>query len=90
MQEVLPLEPLGLPARFKGKDLGMVIALKDTTVPYKNQLELQKFWRPQVVYEVSSNHFWGIMRTWLSYQNSITQFFIDASKRKLKELGAGH
>lgn len=82
LQEHILYEPTKLPRRFEGKALGMLIATRDTTVPVKYQNVLREFWRPQTVYEISNNHFFGIIRSWLFFKGEIIDFFDQAVKAK--------
>lgn len=86
IDKVLSMEPMKL-AKLKGngregKDIGMVIAKSDTTVPTRYQYELRDFWKPQVVYESSFNHFFAILETWWLRQGKIIQFFQDSAQKK--------
>ena len=69
------LEPMQLGDGFKEKDLGMVIAENDETVPTTTQQNLKNYWQPKKVISYSSGHFWGIVRTWLLDEDEVIQFF---------------
>jgi hypothetical protein len=84
LTKVMPLDPLNFPAP-KGKDLGMVIATEDTTVPTKTQENLRNFWQPEAVIELSNGHFWGIVKTWLFHKKDVIAFFEKSAKKKIKE-----
>jgi hypothetical protein len=64
-----------IPENFKGKKLGVVFSTKDTTVPYENQLKLQKFWNAEILYSYDHDHFYTIVRTGLLNRSSIVDFF---------------
>lgn len=85
LQEHILYEPTKLPRRFEGKALGMLIATRDTTVPVKYQNALRDFWRPQTVYEIRNNHFFGIIRSWLFFKGEIIDFFDQAAKTKIQK-----
>lgn len=76
----LPLDPLTLPQPSAGKPLGMVIATADTVVPTRNQMLLKKVWLPGMILEVSGNHKFSIIKTWLFHKKKIVDFFRTASK----------
>lgn len=69
------LEPMQLGDGFKEKDLGMVIAEKDETVPTATQQNLKNYWKPKKVIAHSTGHFWGIVLTWLIDEKEVIQFF---------------
>jgi hypothetical protein len=79
----LPLEPLQLPTPPKHKQLGMVIARADTTVPTQTQRVLEQLWMPRVVVEVSGNHFFSILKTWFFHRRKIVEFFKSAAQMNL-------
>lgn len=83
LEKILPFEPLKLPPLFKGKYLGMVVATEDTTVPAKNQLQLQELWQPQVVLSLKANHMFSIIKTWFWHKSEVVQFFQNAVQKKL-------
>ena len=60
---------------FKEKDLGMVIAESDETVPTATQQNLRNFWKPKKIISYSNGHFWGIVRTWLLDEDQVVEFF---------------
>ena len=76
-------DPLKIDIQKRYKNLGMVIATEDETVPTAFQIELEKAWKPQQVISLSAGHMWGIIKTWLSYKKEIVQFFLKAEKTKL-------
>lgn len=55
--------------------IGMVIASEDTTVPSKNQIELQNILAPKYILQISGNHLFAILKTWLCFKNDIMKFF---------------
>ena len=75
------LEPMQLDDGFKTKDIGVSIALNDTTVPTLNQKKLAEYLKPKTVIEHSTSHFWGIFNTWLFSSQEIIDFF-EASQKK--------
>lgn len=75
IDQVLSKEPYKLGLGFKNKALGLVIAEQDQTVATATQYQLKKFWQPQKVITISTDHFWGIVRTWLFHSNEILDFF---------------
>ncbi|WPU66487.1 hypothetical protein [Peredibacter starrii] len=80
LSEKIPYDPLKLPRKFENKDLGMILATSDTTVPYENQKKLQEHWRPKTVINYSFNHFGAIVLSWVWDGNSVVKFFNDSSK----------
>lgn len=77
------LDPLELNPLHKNKDLGLVIATRDTVVPASHQYLLRDFWKPKLTIEIARNHFWGIVFTWLFYRAQIFHFFEESASRKL-------
>ena len=75
IQKAFTLEPQQLGNHFKGKNIGMSIALNDTTIPTSLQLNLKEFFQPQKVITYDSSHFWGIAKTWLFNTSDIVDFF---------------
>lgn len=75
LRKVILFEPMQLPRKFVGKDLGMIIATSDTTVPTSNQLKLKNLWQPKTVINYSFNHFWAIVLSWIWDSNSVIEFF---------------
>lgn len=55
--------------------VGMVIADADTTMPTKNQIELQSVLAPKKILHVDGNHLFAILKTWLCYKTEIVHFF---------------
>lgn len=82
LREKIEYEPLKLPRKFEGKDLGMIVATSDTTVPYANQLKLKDHWKPKTVIEYSNNHFWGIVLSWLWDSGKVISFFEESAAKK--------
>ncbi len=78
-------EPQQLSEKYKEKDLGMSIALNDGTVPTENQIKLQDYWKPKKVITFSSNHFWGIIKTWLFSRDEVLEFFEESVKSRLQQ-----
>ena len=75
-------DPLQLPRKFEGKDLGMIIATQDTTVPTENQRSLKEFWKPKTVIELSNNHFWAIVKSWLFDSAKVVEFFKESAAKR--------
>lgn len=82
LSEKIDYEPLKLPRKFEGKDLGMIISTSDTTVPYKNQLALKNHWKPKKVIKYSFDHFWTIVLSWLWDSEEVIEFFKKSSEGK--------
>ena len=80
IENVFHLEPTRLGEHFKNKKIGVALALNDRTVPTKSQQRLVDFFKPDTVLEYSSNHFWGIVKTWLFDSSEVVRFFNSASK----------
>jgi dienelactone hydrolase len=83
LTEAFPIEPTNLPRHFEKMDLGVSIATGDTTVPIDTQQAQIAFWKPSMVIEEPTGHFWGIVRTWLFHSRDIVRFFKDSSSRRL-------
>ncbi len=75
------LDPMQLGEGYKTKDLGMVIAADDETVPAANQQKLKNFWQPKKVITYANGHFWGIVKTWIFNEDDIFDFFQQSSTR---------
>lgn len=73
---VFNLDPLDLPNKHGDKKLGMIVLLKDKSVPTTNQLKLKEHWKPSYYKELNKSHFWGIVKTWWSYSDEVTDFLI--------------
>lgn len=82
LREKIEYEPLKLPRKFEGKDLGMIISTSDTTVPYKNQMALKNLWRPGKVIKYSFDHFWTIVLSWLWNSDEVIEFFKKSAGEK--------
>ena len=80
LNERIPYDPLKLPKKFKDKDLGMILATSDTTVPFENQLKLQEHWQPKTVINYSFNHFFAIVLSWIWDADSVLHFFEESTK----------
>lgn len=80
------LEPLLQGSLYKNKDIGMVIAEHDLTVPTEYQIKLRDFYQPKAVLLLPNNHFWVIIKTWLFHENEILEFFEDSFKKREKKL----
>lgn len=85
IERVFHLEPTTLGDLFRGKDLGMVVASGDTTVPFETQSKLRDFWAPKKLINLDSSHFWAIVKTWLFHTDELLDFFEDSAKRLLKK-----
>ncbi len=75
-------EPMQLGDGYKSKDLGMVIAENDETVPTVTQENLKNYWKPKKVISYANGHFWGIVRTWLLDENEVITFFEQKANSK--------
>ncbi len=80
IEKKFSFEPMTLGDGFKTKDLGMVIAENDKTVPTATQENLRNYWKPKKVIYYSNNHFFGIIRTWLMNENDVLNFFESSAK----------
>lgn len=69
------LDPFKLPRKFAGKELGMIISEKDTTVPGEFQMKLKELWQPRTVYRFHDNHFVTILKSWFWHRKNIVKFF---------------
>ena len=76
----IKLDPMLLGDGYKSKKLGMMIALQDTTVPTEFQNKLANYWKPSVVIQRSTGHFWGIVDTWLFDSEKVLDFFESSLK----------
>lgn len=86
LSEAIVYEPLKLPRKFEGKDLGMIISTEDTTVPYANQLLLKELWKPKKVINYNFDHFWTIVLSWLWDSESVIDFFKKSAEGETLEL----
>jgi hypothetical protein len=75
ISKVFSMEPMNQGKLYKTKDIGMSIAAKDSVVPSENQNKLKNFFKPQSVIDLSNNHFWGIVNTWLFHDTKVIDFF---------------
>ncbi len=73
----IELDPLFFESGYPGKNISMVIADNDTTVPGVYQRLLQKIAKPKRVLEMSDNHFWAIFKTWLFHRKFVMDSFIE-------------
>jgi hypothetical protein len=81
--KVFSLEPMNQGQLYKTKDIGMSIATEDNVVRSENQNKLKNFFKPQTVINLSNDHFWGILNTWLFHDSEIINFFETSyTKRK--------
>lgn len=71
----IKLDPMLVGPGFKNKKLGMMIALDDYTVPTEFQNKLADYWKPAVVLERNTGHFWGIVDTFLFDKDKVLEFF---------------
>ncbi|MDZ4660465.1 MAG: acyl-CoA thioester hydrolase/BAAT C-terminal domain-containing protein [Pseudomonadota bacterium] len=78
------LEPMQQGTLYKKKDLGMSIAKNDETVPTINQNKLRDYWQPKKVVSLSSNHFFGILKTWLFHTDELVSFFEESFSSRQK------
>lgn len=70
------LDPLDLPATHEKKNLGMIVLMNDKSVPTVNQIKLKEYWKPVFYKKLNLGHFWGIVRTWWSHSDEVTDFLI--------------
>lgn len=82
LKSKIEYDPLQLPRKFDGKDLGMIIATEDTTVPTENQVSLQEFWKPKTIINLQNNHFWAIVKSWLWDSGKVVDFFKTSAAKK--------
>ncbi|MES2526746.1 MAG: hypothetical protein V4598_06650 [Bdellovibrionota bacterium] len=75
LKKHIELDPLNYETKFSGKKISMVIADNDTTVPGNYQRLLQKIARPTRTLEMSDNHFWAIVKTWLFHRDFVVKSF---------------
>lgn len=75
LKKHIELDPLNYEANFPRKKISMVIANNDTTVPGHYQRLLQKISQPVRILEMSDNHFWAIVKTWLFHSEFVVQAF---------------
>ena len=59
---------------LKKKNVFLVMALKDKSVPIKNQEMLLKAIEPKKVLKYNSGHFWTIVKTWLFNSDEVISF----------------
>jgi hypothetical protein len=76
------LEPMSQGNMYKRKDIGMVLADKDQTVPYALQLKLQAFFNPKKSITLPSSHFWAIVKTWFFHTPEVVEFFNSSANEK--------
>lgn len=69
------LDPTDLQPLHRTKRLGMVVALKDSTVPIKTQNQLMDLWSPTTIVRFNNDHFWTIVKTWLFKKSDVVGFF---------------
>ena len=75
LKKHIELDPLFFQSGFAGKKISMVIADNDTTVPGPYQRLLQKITGAKRVVEMSDNHFWAIVKTWLFHREFVLKSF---------------
>ena len=85
IDHVFKLEPLAQGSLYKTKDIGMVIAEYDSTVPTEYQVKLRDFYQPKEVLMLPNNHFWAIIKTWLFHEDEILEFFENSFKKRQKK-----
>lgn len=81
LKDNIQYEPLILPRKFEGKNLGMILASSDTTVPFANQMKLREYWKPKMIINYSFNHFWTIVLSWFWDSNAVIKFFEESAKK---------
>jgi len=77
LKKHIELDPLFYKENLPGKKISMVIATKDTTVPFQNQIFLKEIARPARVLELNDDHFWAILKTWLFHRDFVLKSFND-------------
>lgn len=85
IDHVFKLEPLAQGSLYKNKDIGMVIAENDLTVPTEYQIKLRDFYQPKEILLLPNNHFWAIISTWLFHEDQVLEFFEDSFKKHQKK-----
>lgn len=75
LKKHIELDPLNYEKVFPSKKISMVIAENDTTVPGQYQRLLQKIAKPSRTLEMSDNHFWAIVKTWLFHKDFVVKSF---------------
>lgn len=75
LKKHIELDPLFYEKNFSGKEISMVIADNDTTVPGPYQRLLQKVTGSKRTIEMSDNHFWAIVKTWLFHRDFVLKSF---------------
>lgn len=71
LKKHIELDPLNYVSNFPQKQISMVIATKDTTVPFANQMLLKKIAGPANVLELENDHYWAIIKTWLFHRDFV-------------------
>jgi hypothetical protein len=84
LKKAFLLEPMAQGSVYKRKDIGMVQAEKDETVPYALQLKLQTFFNPKKSFTLPSSHFWAIVKTWFFHTSEVVEFFNSSAKERKK------
>lgn len=75
LKKHIELDPLFFQEGFKGKQISMVIADNDTTVPGPYQRLLEKISGSKRTVEMNDNHFWAIVKTWLFHRDFVLKSF---------------
>lgn len=75
LKKHIELDPLFFQDGFQGKEISMVVADNDTTVPGPYQRLLQKISGSKRTLEMSDNHFWAIVKTWLFHRDFVLKSF---------------
>lgn len=78
------LEPMKLGTAYLKKDIGMVIASGDHTVPTATQIKLKDFFKPTTLITLNNDHFWAIVKSWLFHSGEILEFFDTSSSKTSK------
>ncbi len=82
IDRVFDLEPTKLGALHDKKDIGVVIATRDTTVPFATQKTLVDFFHPGANITLNNGHVWAIVKTWLFHTKELVSFFDESANRK--------
>lgn len=75
LRPLVPNDPINVAHEIAPRSMYMFLALNDTTVPTKYQQELRRKVPSPLVYEMSGNHFNGIVKAGTIHANKIINFF---------------
>lgn len=74
-KDLVPHDPISVAQNVPAGSMYLFIALEDTTVPTRYQLELRDKVRAPLVYEMNSGHVSAIVKAGTIHTNKITSFF---------------